>query len=66
MILYIDKESYDMGSSSQRISEAHMLDILHNNSDQNCKVEDGCGEFRNYDFEDFIIVCQIGQAVDFK
>ena len=55
-----------MGSSSQRISEAHMLDILHNNSDQNCKVEDGCGEFRNYDFEDFIIVCPIGQAVDFK
>ena len=65
MILYIDKEAYDMGSSSQRISEAHMLDILHNNSDQNCKVEDS-SEFRNYDFEGFIIVCPLGQAVDFK
>ena len=65
MILYIDKESFDMGSASQRISEAHMLDLLHNNCDQQCKVEDS-GEFRNYDFEDFIIVCPLGQAVDFK
>ena len=31
------------------------LDILKNNSDQNCKVEDS-SEFRNYDFEGFIIV----------